>query len=153
MLHDPCCILCISKSVMFLTGNVSTTGFLNNTTGQNVSMTCNFSGYLPGAYTITWAGPQGVALTTSGRHTIFIGKGLGQSQSGGDFPGPGVQSTLTISTVEEMDSGTYYCSMMGINGAQLMGSVELSVMVLYTTTSSPLSVSPSPFSGLYKVYL
>ena len=90
-------------------------------------MTCDFSGYLPGNYTITWTGPQGVAMTTSGRHTISVEDGVGQSQSDEGLPGPSVLSTLNISNVETLDDGTYYCSMMGNNDAQLIGSVELNV--------------------------
>ena len=112
---------------MFLTGIVSTTGSITSATGQSVSMSCDFSGYLPGAYTITWTGPQGAVITTAGRHTITSGDGDGQSQSGGDFPGPSVLSTITISTVEEEDSGTYTCLMTGRSSAQLMGGMELIV--------------------------
>ena len=112
---------------MFLTGIVSTTDSITTATGQNVSMSCDFSGYLPGAYNITWTGPQGAALTTSDRHTISFANDLGQSQSGGDFPGPSVLSTITISTVEDEDSGTYTCLMTGRSSAQLMGGMELIV--------------------------
>ena len=116
-------------------------------------MTCDFSGYLPGAYNIIWTGPQGAVLTSSGRHVISITDGLNQSQSGDDSPGPSVLSTLTISNVEEMDEGTYNCSMMGLSGAQLMDSIKLNVIVLYTSTLLPFSVSPSSFSGVCDVNL
>ena len=132
---------------------MSTTGSLNTTTGQNVSMMCDFSGYLPGAHTIIWTGPQGVDMITSGRHTISVGDGVGQSQSGDGSPGPSVLSTLTISTMEEMDDGTYHCLMMGTNGAQLMGSVELNLYFVYSTMYAWYTATPSPssFSGLCKV--
>ena len=134
---------------MFLTGMASTNDSITATTGQNVSLTCDFSGYLPGDYNITWTGPQGVVLTTSDRHTISVGSGLSHSQSGGSTPGPSVLSTLTISAVKELDHGTYYCSMMGNNNAQLVASIELSVIVLHTPTSSPLS----SFLGILNVNL
>ena len=102
-------------------------------------MTCDFSGYLPGDYNITWTGPQGASLTTSGRHVISIANGLSQSQSGGDSPGPSVLSTLTISTAEDADEGIYTCSMMGFRHPQLIGSIKLNVVFLHTTTSSPFS--------------
>ena len=124
---------CIQARTIFPTGIVSTTGSLNTTTGQSVSMSCDFSGYLPGAYAITWTGPQGAVITTTGRHTITIVDGDGQSQSGGSSPGPSVLSTLTISTVEEMDHGTYYCLMMGNNGAQLTDSIELNILMTMST--------------------
>ena len=117
----------------FHAGDVSTNGPLNATTGLNVSMTCDFSGYLPGDYDITWTDPEGVALTSSGRHAISIADGLNQSQSGGESPGPSVLSTLTISDVELTDEGTYTCSMMGLSGAQLMGSIELTVFMTVMT--------------------
>ena len=116
-----------------------------------MSMTCDFSGYLPGAYNITWTGPQGAALTTSGRHAISIADGLSQSQSGGDSPGPSVLSTLTISNVDETDEGTYTCSMMWLSGPQLMNRIELVVIVSPFSTTfslSPFSVFPSSFSGV-----
>ena len=57
------------------------------------------------------------SVNTSGRHhVIFVASGLNPSQSGGDSPGPGVLSTLTISNVEEMDGDTYTCSMMELTG-------------------------------------
>ena len=115
-------------------------------------MTCDFSGYLPASYTITWTGPQGAALTNGGRHTISVGNGVGLSQSGGSSPGPSVLSTINISTVEEMDLGIYNCTLVGDNNAQITGSVELNVIVMYTTTSSSLPVSPS-FSGICKLDL
>ena len=116
-------------------------------------MTCDFSGYLPGDYNITWTGPQDAVLTSSGRHVISIANGLNQSQSGGDSPGPSVLSTLTISNVEETDEGTYNCSMMGLSGAQLTNSIELNVMILYTATLPSFSVSPSSISGVCDVDL
>ena len=125
MLDDSHCSLCISLYNMFLTGIVFTTGSLSATVGQNVSMTCDFSGYLPGAYNITWTGPQGVVIITSGRRTISVGDSVGQSQSGGGSPGPSVLSTLTISTVEEEDHGTYTCLMIGRNNAQIVGKMQL----------------------------
>ena len=152
--YNPKWIASVGKYIRcFHTGIVSICGSLNTTTGQNVSVTCDFSGYLPGDYNITWTGPQGAVLTTSGRHAIFIDNGLNQSQSGGDSPGPSVLSTLTIFNVEEMDEGTYTCSMMGLSGPQLMDSIELIVTVLFAATSSPFSVSPSPFSGACDVDL
>ena len=99
-------------------------------------MSCDFSGYLPGAYTITWIGPGDVALTTGGHHEISIADGLNQSQSGGDSPGPSVLSTLTISNVEESDEGIYYCSMIGLSDPQLMESIGLSVSVTMMTGSN-----------------
>ena len=99
-------------------------------------MTCDFSGYLPGDYTITWTDPQGAVLTSSSLRVIFSVNGLNQSQSGGDSPGPSVLSTLTIFNVEEMDEGTYTCSMMGFSGSQLMDSIELNVINLLATTTS-----------------
>ena len=138
---------------MFLTGIVCTTGSIATAIGQNVSMSCDFSGYLPGAFAITWTGPQGVALTTSDRHTISVGSGFGLSQSGGGSPGSSVLSTLTISTMEEMDQGTYYCSMMGNNNAQLVATIQLNATVLHPVTPSPLPMSPSSCSGIYNVIL
>ena len=113
----------------FLTGDVATNAPVIDTIGQNITMTCDFSGYLPVSYNITWIDPQGDALTNNSRHTISTGSGVGQSQSGGSSPGPSVLSTLSISTVDEMDFGTYVCSMMGMNGAQLAGSVELNLLM------------------------
>ena len=107
-------------------------------------MTCDFSGYLPGDYVITWTGPQGAVLTSSGRHAISIADGLNQSQSGGDSPGPSVLSTLTVSNVEVTDGGIYICSMMGLSGAQLMDSIQLIVL---------LAATSSPFSGVCDVHL
>ena len=92
-------------------------------------MTCDFSGYLPGGYIITWTGPQGVVMDSSNRHTLVSGDGDGQSQSGGGSPGPSVLSTLTISTVEEEGIGNYTCQMTGKNSAQLMGIVKLSALL------------------------
>ena len=133
---------------MFLTGIASTNDPITAATGQSISLTCDFSGYLPEAYNITWTGPQGVILTTNDRHTISVDSGLGQSQSGGGSPGPSVLFTLTIFTVEEMDHGTYYCSMMGNNNAQLIASIELSVVILHTPNPSLSSMSSSSFSGI-----
>ena len=107
-------------------------------------MTCDFSGYLPGDYNITWTGPQGAVLTSSGRHAISIAEGLNESQSGGDSPGPSVLSTFTISNVKVTDGGTYTCSMMGLSGVQLTDIIQL--IVLFAATSSP-------FSGVFDVHL
>ena len=133
---------------MFLTGIASTTDSITAATGQSVSLTCDFSGYLPGAYNITWTGPQGAVLTTNDQHSIVVGDGLGQSQSGVGSPGPSVLFTLTIFTVEAMDQGNYYCSMMGNNNAQLIARIELNVIILLTPTTSLPSMSPSSFSGI-----
>ena len=96
-------------------------------------MTCDFSGYLPASYTITWTGSQGAALNNSSQHTISVGNGVGLSQSGSSSPGPSVLSTLTITAVDAMDNGTYICSMMEMNGAQLAGSVELNLLTEMVT--------------------
>ena len=124
---------------MFLTGIAFTNESITAATGQSISLTCDFSGYLPGAYSITWTGPHDVALSTSDQHAILVGSGLGHSQSGGGSPGPSVLSTLTISAVKELDHGTYYCSMVGNNNVQLTASIELDGIILHTPTSSPLS--------------
>ena len=103
---------------------------MTNAAGQQVvSLTCDFSGYLPEGGIITWTGPQGVLMGNSNRHNLVSGDGDGQSQSGGGSPGPSVLSTFTISTVEEEDIGNYICQMIGKNSVQLMGIVKLSAFL------------------------
>ena len=99
-------------------------------------MTCDFSGYLPRGYTISWTGPQGVVIGNNSQHTLVSGEGDGQSQSGGGFPGPSVLATLNISMVEKGDTGNYTCRMTGANSVQLMGIVKLSAMLGETIVKS-----------------
>ena len=129
--------------IFFLIGDVSTTGFNITSITEVASLTCEFSGYLPGDYDITWMGPEGAVPTSSGRHAISTTTGTNQSQSGGDSPGLSVLSTLTISDAEETDVGTYFCTMVGNNDVQLSGSAELN-------TSIDLSRNDSTTTGTCK---
>ena len=62
------------------------------------------------------------------RHVIFVVSDLTLSQNGGDSSGHSVLPVLTISNVEEMNEGTYMCSMMELAGPQLMDSIKLTIV-------------------------
>ena len=70
------------------------------------------------------------------KYSIKSSAGTGKAQSGGSSPTSSVVSNLTIMSVVKADEVTYTCRMSGENSAELMGTVQVTVI-----TPTPSSAS------------
>ena len=79
--------------------------------GNDVILSCIFTGYLPINYEITWMDSSGMkpsdGVIANGVNSQF------RSQRGSPSTSPAVQSNLTIASVKVADSGFYTCTMSG----------------------------------------
>ena len=79
--------------------------------GDDVTLSCIFTGYLPINYEITWMDSSGMkpsdGIIANGENTQF------RSQRGSSSTSPAIQSNLTIASVKVADSGLYTCAMSG----------------------------------------
>ena len=79
--------------------------------GNDVTLSCIFTGYLPINYEITWMNSSGMkpsdGIIANGENTQF------RSQHGSSSTSPAVQSSLTIASVKVADNGLYTCAMSG----------------------------------------
>ena len=89
--------------------------------GSNVSLQCNFTGYLPLDYGIQWTDDSGMTIDSD----TDVSNEAGVSQSGGSTTDGGVVSTLTLLTVDVDDNGEYTCVMLG---TELKETVSLLIL-------------------------
>ena len=92
--------------------------------GGNVSLRCNFTGYLPLNYEIKWTDGSGMIIDSDYSSTV-VSNEAGISQSGRNTTEGGVVSTLTLLSVDVDDSGNYICVMLG---TELKGTVFLLIL-------------------------
>ena len=92
--------------------------------GGNVSLQCNFTGYLPLNYEIQWTNESGMIIDSDYSSTV-VSNEAGISQSGRNTTEGGVVSTLTLLSVDVDDNGPYTCAMLG---TELKGTVSLLIL-------------------------
>ena len=122
--------------ILFITGSVIATSSVVKQIGNNATLQCTFTGYLPMYYEITWRRDGGPSLDDdmSGKYIINEDfNGMGQSQNGGDTTDNGVISELTVISLTDSDIGRYTCHMNGSNltaTIQLISKYTLSIVVV-----------------------
>ena len=89
---------------------------------SNVTLQCNFTGYLPAKYTIVWSDGTG---PIDSQYITEVDGATGVSQSGGRSTNGWIFSILTLHFVDVEDSGSYTCAM---TGTQLKATVLLQVI-------------------------
>ena len=92
--------------------------------GGNVSLQCNFTGYLPLNYEIQWTDESGMIIDSDYSSTV-VSNEAGISQSGRSTTEGGVVSTLTFLSVDFAEDGEYTCVMLG---TELKGTVSLLIL-------------------------
>lgn len=89
---------------------------------SNVTLQCNFTGYLPAKYTIVWSDGTG---PIDSQYITEVDEATGVSQSGGRSTNGWIFSILTLHFVDVEDSGSYTCAM---TGTELKATVLLQVI-------------------------
>ena len=112
---------------MYNKGLVTSSDPVTTDNGDNATLSCKFSGYLPRNPTFSWENSQGV-ISDDNNFTI-----QSSVESG--------QTVLTIRSVILTDSGNYTCRMRGDNNAELSGIAELFVVAIPSVTAKPTTTS------------
>ena len=125
---------------MSYTGSVIATSSVVEQIGNNATLQCTFTGYLPVNYEITWRLDGGPSLDDDMYGKYIISEdfnGMGQSQNGGDTIDNGVISELTVISLTDSDIGRYTCHMNGSNltaTIQLISKYTLSIVVILSNS-------------------
>ncbi len=85
---------------------------------ESIYLYCNFNGYLPSSFNISWRSDDGIEIPDS---TTNI-EGPGIANIGGDI-GSGVTSILMINSTEQSDIGTQYTCIM--EGTDIQGTIVI----------------------------
>lgn len=96
--------------------------------GHGLTLTCEFSGYLPkNEYTVVWDHEGKSISQDHPKYSISNRSGTKDlSQDGGSTPSPSLISNLTISTVDQADTGIYGCRIVGSVGCiQVIGYIQV----------------------------
>ena len=109
--------------LLLLTGSVSAiTPAVIAVYDSNVTLQCNFTGYLPDNYTIVWSNGTG---PVDSQYITEVDGATGVSQSGGRSTNGGILSILTLHFVDVEDTGSYTCAM---TGTELKATILLQVI-------------------------
>ena len=108
--------------LLLLPGSVSAISPVIAVYDSNVTLQCNFTGYLPANYTIVWSDGTG---PINSQYITEVDEATGVSQSGGRSTNGGIVSILTLHFVDVDDSGSYTCAM---TGTELKATVSLQVI-------------------------
>ena len=109
--------------LLLLTGSVSAiTPAVIAVYDSNVTLQCNFTGYLPDNYTIVWSNGTG---PVDSQYITEVDGATGVSQSGGRSTNGEIVSILTLHFVDVDDSGSYTCAM---TGTELKATISLQVI-------------------------
>ena len=134
-------IVALIPNDIYVSGSVIATSSVVEQIGNNATLQCTFTGYLPVNYEIIWRFESGQSLDndTSGKYIINEDfNGMGQSQNGGDTIDNGVISELTVISLTDSDIGRYTCHMNGSNltaTIQLISKYTLSIVVVILSNS------------------
>ena len=108
--------------LLLLPGSVSAISPVIAVYDSNVTLQCNYTGYLPANYTIVWSDGTG---PIDSQYITEVDEATGVSQSGGRSTNGGIVSILTLHFVDVEDSGSYTCAM---TGTELKATVSLQVI-------------------------